>query len=429
MSELLDNRAHRVRVLREIIERLHDGADPARLRGELRGLIESCDADEIAAMEQQLIDGGVSIEKIMGMCDLHASVVGEVLQEAGRPPVPTGHPVDVFLRENEALRASIAGFGAALGAGDLLGCRERFNEIMDIDKHYSRKEHLLFSCLERHGITGPSTVMWGKDDEVRALLAELGRALDAGADWSRAATAAADRAFGAIESMMHKEEQILIPMALSHLSELEWGEIHRQSPEYGWCLIDPGGAYAPPDGARPSGPPADTGGADGASGPGSVAVRGENGDISLGMMPSGRAPKPPSDAIMFPTGSLTPGQLEAIFKTLPLDLTFVDADDRVRFFSEGPRRVFVRPKAVIGRKVQHCHPPASVDTVDRILDDFRSGRQSVADFWINHKGRFVFIRYFAVRDEDGTYLGTLEMTQDISRERSLEGERRLLEYD
>jgi uncharacterized protein len=121
--------------------------------------------------------------------------------------------------------------------------------------------------------------------------------------------------------------------------------------------------------------------------------------------------------------------LVAIFKTLPVDLTFVDAEDRVAFFSEGPDRVFSRSKAIIGRKVQHCHPPRSVDVVDRILEDFRQGRQSVAEFWINFHGRFVHIRYFAVRDEQNNYAGTLEVTQDASRIRALEGERRLLEYD
>jgi DUF438 domain-containing protein len=121
--------------------------------------------------------------------------------------------------------------------------------------------------------------------------------------------------------------------------------------------------------------------------------------------------------------------MTALFETLPVDITFVGADDRVAFFSEGPDRVFARSRAIIGRKVQHCHPPKSVDTVERILGDFRSGRQSVAEFWINFQGRFVHIRYFAMRDAGGQYLGTLEVTQDLTRLRALDGERRLLEYD
>jgi DUF438 domain-containing protein len=136
-----------------------------------------------------------------------------------------------------------------------------------------------------------------------------------------------------------------------------------------------------------------------------------------------------SGALVFPTGAVTLDQLKALFNVLPVDLTFVDAEDRVRFFTEGPGRVFHRAKAVVGRKVQHCHPPGSVDVVERILTDFREGRQSVAAFWITLRGRFVYIRYFAVRDETGAYLGTLEVTQDLTRERALEGERRLLHYD
>ena len=114
---------------------------------------------------------------------------------------------------------------------------------------------------------------------------------------------------------------------------------------------------------------------------------------------------------------------------LPLDLTFVDAEDRVAFFSEGPDRIFARSKAIIGRKVQHCHPPRSADTVNKILDDFRSGRQSVAEFWINFQNKFVHIRYFAVRNDEGKYLGTVELTQDLAPLRELSGERRLLAYE
>ncbi|GAG34056.1 unnamed protein product, partial [marine sediment metagenome] len=138
---------------------------------------------------------------------------------------------------------------------------------------------------------------------------------------------------------------------------------------------------------------------------------------------------PKGGALVFPTGSLTFEQLRGLFAALPVDLTFVDADDRVAYFSEGADRVFARSKAIIGRKVQHCHPPGSVGIVEKILADFRARRQDVAEFWIELHGKFVHIRYFAVRDEQGEYLGTLEVTQDAAHVRSLTGERRLLEYD
>jgi DUF438 domain-containing protein len=195
----------------------------------------------------------------------------------------------------------------------------------------------------------------------------------------------------ALKEMIYKEEQILFPICLERFTADEWAEIWASSPRYGWCLVEPREGYRPqvaPDHSQAA-----------------------------------------NSGVMLPTGNLALEQLTAIFSTLPADLTFVDADDRVAFFSEGPNRVFARSRAIIGRKVQNCHPPRSVDVVDGILSDFREGRQNVAEFWIQFTGRFVHIRYFAVRDGAGQYLGTLEVTQDVGHIRSLEGERRLLEYD
>ncbi len=159
----------------------------------------------------------------------------------------------------------------------------------------------------------------------------------------------------------------------------------------------------------------------------------QDSDIALDIVPgeAGRT-DPSTQAIAFATGAtgaLTLTQLNAIFSTMPVDLTFVDANDRVRFISEGPNRVFIRPKTIIGRKVQNCHPAESLEMVEQILNDFRSGKQSVADFWLNFQERFVFIRYFALHDQENNYIGTLEVTQDLTRERALVGERRLLAYE
>jgi DUF438 domain-containing protein len=408
MSECIDNRAHRVNVLKGIIRGLHSGESPETVRANMRTLVRETDYSEIVAMEQQLMDEGMPASEIQGMCDLHSQVTREVLVQLPAKTVVPGHPVDTFRRENEALRETVARMQSAMAdvlAGDesvdlvpvLTRWRVAFNELMDIEKHYQRKEHLLFSCLERHGITAPSKVMWGKDDEIRDQLKNLGAALSerdvVAAEWQLLAATAGMAAVTAIKEMIYKEDQILLPMCLQTLTEEEWAEVWASSPRYGWCLVEPRTGYRPPDSQTPE-------------------------TVRLRAM----------DAVQFPTGNLSLQQLTAIFSTLPVDLTFVDADDRVAFFSEGPDRVFARSKAVIGRKVQHCHPPRSVDVVDRILSDFREGRQSVAEFWIHFTGRFVHIRYFAVRDEEQRYLGTLEVTQDLTRLRGLEGERRLLEY-
>lgn len=405
MSELIDNRAQRVAVLKGIIERLHAGEAPDTVRESLRTLVKQTDHTEIIAMEQQLMAEGMPVEKLHGMCDLHSQVTRDVLVQLPARPLAPGHPVDTFRRENAALRETLARVRDAM-TGVLMAAtpeetekaglawRVGLAELADVDKHYQRKEHLLFSVLERHGINGPSKVMWAKDDQIRAALKQLtsaAREASSKGAWEGLASGSGPVVAGAVEEMIYKEEQILFPLCLDRFTEDEWAEIWSASPRYGWCLVEPQTGYQPP--ASASAP---------------LNVPGE---------------------ITLPTGTLSLEQMEAIFSVLPVDLTFVDADDRVAFFSEGPHRVFARSRAIIGRKVQNCHPPASVGIVERILSDFREGRQSVAEFWIPFTGRFVHIRYFAVRSAQGRYLGTLEVTQDVSGIRALEGQRRLLQYD
>jgi len=409
MSEVIDNKANRIRVLKDIIKHLHAGNPPEQVQQQMREIVRQTDASEIMAMEQESMAEGMPVEEVRSMCDLHSKVTRDVLvQLPTRKAIAPGHPVDTFRRENEALRGVMAAMTQTLSelqgttkSGDaaaiVLRFRQSYNELMDIDKHYQRKEHALFSCLERHGITGPSKVMWAKDDDIRNLLKRLGECMHSDPSaietWKMNLVETAKAALNAVQEMIYKEENILLPMSLETLSEDEWAEIWSASPKYGWCIVEPQQGYTP-----------------------AVSVTTQSMKV------------PPTGALMLPTGNVNLEQLVAIFSTLPLDLTFVDADDRVAFFTEGPDRIFARSKAIIGRKVQHCHPPRSVETVDQILSDFRAGRQSVAEFWINFNDKFVHVRYFAVRNSDGAYLGTVELTQDLSPLRALQGERRLLEY-
>ncbi|MFZ1918189.1 MAG: DUF438 domain-containing protein [Terriglobales bacterium] len=409
MSELIDNRAHRISALKEIIQHLHSGAAPELVRERLRAIVGETDAAEIMAMEQQLMAEGMPVEEVRSMCDLHSQVRRDLLVQIAPPPsVLPGHPIDTFRRENAALKDVIATMrklfaevASQAGNADVREVVFRLcqsaNDLMDLDKHYQRKEHALFSCLERHGITGPSKVMWAKDDDARKLLKQMNESAH---DCDPIAAAVqqfapqAERALAAVEEMIFKEENILFPMSLQTFTENEWAEIWAASPQYGWCLVEPQTGYIPPVSANAA----------------TSAV-------------------PKDGTIMMPTGHVSVEQLVAVLSTLLLDLTFVDAEDRVAFFSEGPDRNFARSKAIVGRKVQHCHPPRSADTVNKILDDFRSGRQSVAEFWINFQGKFVHIRYFAVRNPLGEYIGTVELTQDLAPLRQLSGERRLLAYE
>ncbi len=409
MSELIDNRAKRIQELKTIIKDLHRGVPEAEVRTRLKEVVRSTDSTEIAAMEQELIAEGMPVEEVQAMCDSHAAVLREITVEVAVRDLEPGHPVDTFQRENAAIREHVARLRQRLHelaalpeAADVdaavIALRHGFGELMDVDKHYQRKENLVFSCLERHFVFGPSKVMWAKDDEVRALLKDVDEALGAtgvtAGELALVAETVLLPALEAVDSMVQKEELVLLPMAYQTLTEREWGEIWLGSPEYGWCLVEPREGYRPPAAAEER-----------------------------------RAARvAPDEAIVMPTGGLTPAQLLGLFRALPVDVTFVDADDRVQFFSEGGDRVFARSKAIIGRKVQHCHPPRSVHVVEQIVGDFRAGRQNVAEFWIEHRGHFVHIRYFAVRGEQGEYLGTLEVTQDATGVRALTGERRLLEY-
>jgi DUF438 domain-containing protein len=202
-------------------------------------------------------------------------------------------------------------------------------------------------------------------------------------------------ALDAVDDMIYKEEKILYPTALDLLTEQDWYEVYIQSNEIGYCLYVPEFEWMPEGGFHK-----------------------EIKKITA-----------QADRIQMPTGSFDLEELIAVFKTMPFDLTFVDKDDTVRYFSPGADRIFDRSRAILGRKVQYCHPPKSVKTVNRILADFKEGIQDRAQFWINMGPRFIYITYYALRGDNGEYLGTLEVTQDLTELRQLKGEQRLLNYE
>ncbi len=385
MSELIDNDTQRRKnLLKHLILQLHVGAAPAQVQKQLVRMLGQVPYSLVVEVEQELMEDGMPPEEVTQLCHLHGAALQGAIDLSNASVAPPGHPAHTFQLENAALVAELGALDRAaveldeLGADDppgdvWLSLRARLNALMDVEKHYLRKEHLLFPYLEKHGITGPPKVMWGKHDEARALLRG---ALDAAAQ-GPATTGEARAVIGlavkpaaqAIRDMIDREENILLPMALDTLEELEWWEVARQSAEIGFCLVDPSDSWRPESVPAPQ------------------DARDENG---------GR--------IQLSTGSFTVRDLEAILNALSFDATFVDGDDRVRYFTHGRERVFSRSRAILGRKVQHCHPPSSVDTVDRILEGFRSGRQDRAAFWIDKRGQFIHIEYVALRDAEGAYL-------------------------
>jgi DUF438 domain-containing protein len=407
MSEIINNSQRRKDLLKHMILQLHNGEAPDLVRRRLVDLLQNIPYDEVVEVEQELINEGLPEEEVLNFCDIHTMVLEGHIDQTGAKTVPAGHPVDTFKKENRELEKVITAVEQLIlqlphtddsdVKGVFLKLHARFNELMDVDKHYKRKEYLLFPFLEKYEITGPPKVMWGKHDEIRAKLKAALEVVSApGSITTEEAVTAAEMvlkpAIQGVADMIMKEEEILLPMCLDKLTEGDWHAIYQQTMEFGYCLYDPEEEWAPEG----------------------IAV----GEVEYQV----------KDSLQLTTGNFRVDELEALFKVLPIDLTFVDKADKVRFFSLGPDRIFTRNRAILGRDVRMCHPPSSVHVVDQILDDFRSGKENSAAFWINMQGRFIYIEYFAMRGKNGEYLGTVEYTQDLTHLRKLEGEQRLLSY-
>lgn len=390
----------RIRVLKEIIQDLHQGASMDELKRRFAELLEDVSPAEIAQMEQQLIAEGLPQAEVKRLCDVHVQVFKESLDRQEKPSTPAGHPVHTFQAENRALRQAAERLTALL-AGPGEGGLERERDVIgaaleqlgQVELHYQRKENQLFPLLERRGVVGPSQVMWAIHDDVRTLLKQAVAALAAG-DEAELGVRGRELCTTVVD-MIYKEDNILFPMALQVLRPEDWGEVRRGEEEIGFALgVRPGSGWQPPAG------------------------QGEATNATGGIL----------DQLPLDTGLLGLEMINLMLKHLPLDLSLVDEEDRVVYYSDTAERIFPRSPGVIGRKVQLCHPQKSVHMVQAILDAFRAGDKDVAEFWIQMRGRFLHIRYFAVRDASKKYRGCLEVSQDVTAIRALEGERRLLDW-
>ena len=424
-------RNERQEALKGIIKDLHAGATVKDLRKRFAVLIKDTSAEEIADMENALIQEGFPVEEIQRLCEVHAEVFDKSLRKAGKPSKIPGHPVHTYLEENREARRRLKDMKRALkkikenrpGDREIEAFRERFEAFREIEKHYARKENQLFPPLEATGFTGPTKVMWGKHDEIRAHLKSAADLLAAG-DW-----AGLKERFGtlasAVKKMMFLEERILFPTSARKLKTSDWVRIKNGEPAIGYAWIKPSAVWdarlaesmsAPAAEPAPSAPAAPSRGAE------KLSAGGEG--------PAASGIGPALETIRLSQGRLTPEQIDLMLRRLPVDITFVDENDRVAYYSDGPERIFPRSPEVIGRKVQNCHPPKSVHIVNEIVQAFKEGTNDVAEFWIQREGGpFVHIRYFAVRDAAGAYRGTIEVSQDIAPLRALQGERRLLNWE
>jgi len=311
---------------------------------------------------------------------------------------PDGHPVRTYLEENLLIRSLMREIEAVNISEGLETLKVLFERLAKVDLHFTRKENQLFPYLEKYGWTSPSQGMWTFHDQIRDQVKET-RKIIASED-TKQILISMQQLFKFLEQIMQVEEQRLLPRAMGMLTEEEWKEFKEGDKEIGWMFDKAPTPYPADEYIHPSQ------------------------DTKKRKLPFGI-----EDKTHYDEGYLTPAQVNSIFRILPVDITYVNEDDQVVFYNRGDDRVFPRSAGIIGREVKFCHPPKSVDQVLRILEEFKAGTQDLAEFWIKFKGKFIHIQYFAVRDPDGTYRGVIEMSQDVTHVRGLEGEQRLLDWD
>ncbi|MHC0036281.1 DUF438 domain-containing protein [Pseudoneobacillus sp. C159] len=409
MSEIINNReqetyinTERLDQLRQIFKDLHNGRSLDEVKAHFNAFIGKVTVEEISQLQHDFLeDEGLSIKDVHQMYADHLDFFKGNVEEEGQNKQDQedqpGHPVHTFKLENRELeklvqtklQPHLEQFIKEDNAEIIFKLLEDINLLLDITKHFSRKENLIFPYLEKYGIYGPTNNMWRIDDFIVDAIKDARQKLMNDQGDKQAIVAVLHYVSEQVISMIYREENILFPMALNNFTEDEWVKIAHESDEIGYCLIGPATVWKPERKAL------------------------DEKAISEGY-------------IKMETGILSLKQLELLLNHLPVDITFIDQDDVVRYFSHGKERIFARTKAVIGRTVQNCHPPRSVHVVEELLADFKSGRKDSEDFWIKVQDKFVYIRYFAVRDENGEYIGTLEFTQNIDLIKAIEGEKRIL---
>lgn len=399
------SKEERKQAIKQIIRELHQGLTPQDAKTRFEKEVGKISSAEIAEIEQSLIEEGMAPEEITRFCNVHALLFESALEGAASAVDNPSHPIHLFQKENEELKRRLDEFNQWTKKAverpleaTLSSLRTDMEALGEFQTHYMRKEQVLFPYLDRYGFTGPSKVMWEKDNEIRDFYRkciEALRSIEDIEDLEKWVAEALAPLLEELDGMIFKEENILFPTALEKLQAADWAQLLRDSEQVGYAWIEP---------------------------PEEV----EHLLTHLGGAVSER-PVWRDEQVVFPSGALDLTTLMHMLNTLPVEITFADQEGVVRYFSETSERIFVRSRGIIGRKVENCHPPESIDRVAEIVEAFESGRRDSAAFWLEIKGRFIYIVFYAVRDEDGRYLGTMEVAQDLTDLRQLEGERRLLD--
>jgi PAS domain S-box-containing protein len=395
--------------IKEAIRQLHAGVPPEQVNEKFRNVLEGTDSLEIAKIEEELAKEGMKREEMRKLCDVHMAIFKEQLEKQ-QPDLQPSQPISILMEEHKLMlkmaEQLVVLANKVLRVTDMRYVTTEIHEVehlaedfTDSEKHYLREENVLFPYLEKHGITEPPAVMWMEHNDIRELKKKL-HALIKNVDaagfqnfkdqlWETAKALST-----LLQNHFYKENNVLFPAAMSVVTTEEWiMDIRREFDEIGYCCFTP---------------------------PELITI--------VPKTETTKAQQAPEGVLQFETGKLTKPQLDSLLNALPVDITFVDANDTVRYFNKPEDRIFVRTKAVLGRKVQNCHPQKSLHIVSKIVEAFKNGEKNVAEFWITLNNHFVHIRFFAVRDPEGKYLGAVEVVQDLTDIKKLQGEKRLLDW-
>ena len=472
------SRDQRIQVLKDILLRLHHGASPDSVEADFQAHFSDVSPIEVSLMEHELMNGdhGVGFEDVMKLCTVHAKVMAAGVQGKEVPDSEQeGHPVWLFKQENLALQAglhriqrlldaleSAESQGQELDPGLLRGLTRQYQLLDQFQRHYRRKEELFFPIMESYGHDAPPKVMWGVDDQIRDLFGLAKEALKGLVDKTEGASVAqvlaTYQAFvQEFKDMIFKEEAILIPLLLSLFSEDDWLAIAKDSPEFGYAIIQPDKEWVPSrvkfGEQGENGELAEAGRGDQASGqagqpaqvqtlPGSEAAAGAgqasnqasgpaadsvsdsaftsaSGSASTSVADSTTSPAPKPEAdLPFGGGYLSLKEANLILNHLPFEITFIDKNDLFKYFNTSiaiENKLFPRVPSAIGRHVKMCHPPRSLDMVMTLIDDLKHKRRTSESMWFHRSdGRFAYVTYIGVFDDQDQYMGVLEYVHDIA---------------
>ena len=480
MTMTNSSRDQRIQVLKDILLRLHHGASPDSVEADFQAHFSDVSPIEVSLMEHELMNGdhGVGFEDVMKLCTVHAKVMAAGVQGKEVPDSEQeGHPVWLFKQENLALQAglhriqrlldaleSAESQGQDLDPGLLRGLTRQYQLLDQFQRHYRRKEELFFPIMESYGHDAPPKVMWGVDDQIRDLFGLAKEALkglvDQAGDASVAQVLTTYQAFvQEFKDMIFKEAAILIPLLLSLFSEDDWLAIAKDSPEFGYSIIQPDKEWTPsrvkfgeqgengelagagcgaqaqnewPAQASADAPAGAGQGSNLASGPaansgtGPTAKPAANSAADSTAKPSSNsaadsttspAPNPEAD-LPFGGGYLSLKEANLILNHLPFEITFIDKNDLFKYFNTSiaiENKLFPRVPSAIGRHVKMCHPPRSLDMVMTLIDDLKHKRRTSESMWFHRSdGRFAYVTYIGVFDDQDQYMGVLEYVHDIA---------------